>query len=195
MAKPQGKKKHLSLKAKLNDRCFRYFTTAILMFRIVLLIDRFIVFRFKHEPLARATGQPCLTYDNKLNWLTASWRLHKKMLHNFEQIFVLIAQGWKIVQDKLLARLLIRNRSFIISEILDFIYCMVVFSSWYDRGKYQLDIFNFTAPVNFMALLIIIVHFIYRLYFSVQKVILILVPMTRSLKIPLSKLIPFERKW
>ena len=32
------------------------------------LIDSFIVLRFKHEPLAWATGQPCLTYDNKLDW-------------------------------------------------------------------------------------------------------------------------------
>ena len=32
-------------------------------------IDIFIVLRFKHEPLPRTTGQPCLTYDNKLDWL------------------------------------------------------------------------------------------------------------------------------
>ena len=30
-------------------------------------LDSFIVLRLKHEPLARATGQPCLTYDNKLD--------------------------------------------------------------------------------------------------------------------------------
>ena len=37
-------------------------------FHIILLIDSFIVLRFKHEPLARVTGQPCLEYDNKLNF-------------------------------------------------------------------------------------------------------------------------------
>ena len=37
------------------------------LFHIVLLIDSFIILGFKHEPLARATGQPCLTYDNKLD--------------------------------------------------------------------------------------------------------------------------------
>ena len=31
------------------------------IFHIVLLIDSFIVLGTKHEPLARATGQPCLT--------------------------------------------------------------------------------------------------------------------------------------
>ena len=28
-----------------------------------------MVLQFKHEPLAWATGQPDLTYDNKLDWL------------------------------------------------------------------------------------------------------------------------------
>ena len=36
-------------------------------FHIAFVIDSFIVLGFKHEPLARATGQPCLTYDNKLD--------------------------------------------------------------------------------------------------------------------------------
>ena len=37
------------------------------------LIDSFIVLRFRSEPLAPATGQPCLTYDNKLDWTWLGW--------------------------------------------------------------------------------------------------------------------------
>ena len=66
----------------------------------------------------------------------------------------------------------------------------------YDRVNHQLDIFKFIEAINLTAYLkIIIVYCIYRLYFSPQKVILILVPMTGFLKMPLSKLIAFERKW
>ena len=50
---------------KVDRNSFNYYFNYI--FHIVLLIDSFIVFRFKHEPLARETGQPCLTYDNKLD--------------------------------------------------------------------------------------------------------------------------------
>ena len=137
VAKPQGKTNHFILKAKLNDRCFRYFTAAILMSR----------------------G-------------TTTWRLHKKC-----------------------AIILSNHLSYLIflTSFTEWMPCL--FFIWYDKGKHQLDVFKFTAPANLMALLIIIVHFIYGLYFSLQKVILILVPKTKFLKIPLSKLKAFERKW
>ena len=58
-----------ALHLKVFEHCFNGISHSIT--RIVLLIVSFIVLRFKHEPLARAIEQPCLTYDNKLDWLMA----------------------------------------------------------------------------------------------------------------------------
>jgi len=62
-------KKKINFVHMPNSICYSYpvlvsycscFLQSNYIFHIVLLID--IVIRFKHEPLARATGQPCLTY-------------------------------------------------------------------------------------------------------------------------------------